>query len=198
MTYYDAAVLSCRAADLREEVMVTTTTIGRNLKRIRTDRGLSQHALADRSGVPQPTISNIEIGRRDPHQSTLRKIAEGLEIDVVEFFVEEGAPKGPPPEPRTPLTLAPEAVYGRRLSKADTESKARALHKAMLAERDALDVWRAGLESFGAEQATLDEAARRQRTALKRWRAAIQLWTDFATQGDPERMGRADRAGEAV
>jgi predicted transcriptional regulator len=39
--------------------------------------GLSQRQLAERSGVPQPTIAAIEAGSRDPRVSTLHKLVNG-------------------------------------------------------------------------------------------------------------------------
>ena len=45
-----------------------------DLKKIRTDLGLTQHELASRAGVSQPLIARIEAGDVDPRLSTLRKI----------------------------------------------------------------------------------------------------------------------------
>jgi len=51
---------------------------------LRHDQGLTQRALAQRAGVPQPTIAEIESGRREPSLSLLSKIAEsaGVAVDV--------------------------------------------------------------------------------------------------------------------
>jgi transcriptional regulator with XRE-family HTH domain len=65
-----------------------TTTIGNNLRRLRKQSGLSQAALSEHAGVPQPTISNIESGRREPHQATLRKLAAALGVEVPALLVE--------------------------------------------------------------------------------------------------------------
>lgn len=51
-----------------------------NLKALRDARMLSQSELADRSGVPQPTISKLENGR-SAHQATIRKLAKALRIE---------------------------------------------------------------------------------------------------------------------
>lgn len=49
------------------------------LRTARKDAGLSQSALAERVGVSQPALSQIESGNNDPRLSTVRKIA--LEIN---------------------------------------------------------------------------------------------------------------------
>lgn len=51
---------------------------GENVRRRRGELKLSQQALARRSGVPQPDISEIEQGKRPPNLATIAKIAEGL------------------------------------------------------------------------------------------------------------------------
>jgi transcriptional regulator with XRE-family HTH domain len=44
---------------------------------LRRQAGLSQRALADKAGVPQPTIAEIEAGRREPSITLLSRLAEG-------------------------------------------------------------------------------------------------------------------------
>ena len=56
------------------------------LKEFRRQKGLSQKDLADISGVGQDTISGIESGRHEPRPSTLRKLAESLDVEVADFF----------------------------------------------------------------------------------------------------------------
>ncbi len=127
-------------------------TIGENLKRLREDRGLSQPRLAERSGVPQPTISNIENDRREPHASTMRKLAAALGVEVVEFFREGEARPLVPKLPRTPLTnSSPEALETRLFGApvetgvepvpVVTEPEARELSDALLREQLALEDW---------------------------------------------------------
>ncbi len=54
------------------------------LRTLRREQGLSQRALAGRAEVPQPTIAEIEAGRREPTISLLSRIAEsvGLSLEV--------------------------------------------------------------------------------------------------------------------
>ncbi len=63
-----------------------------DLKKIRTDLGLTQHELASRAGVSQPLIARIEAGDVDPRLSTLRKIFNAFDaarkekIDVIKIM----------------------------------------------------------------------------------------------------------------
>lgn len=53
--------------------------IGERIKRLRTNRGLTQTALAERSGVPQSLISRLEGKTRDnPSADVLRRLAKAL------------------------------------------------------------------------------------------------------------------------
>jgi predicted nucleotidyltransferase len=51
---------------------------GAELKRRRTGAGLSQRALAELSGVPQPNISEIERGLVQPRPETVRRLEDAL------------------------------------------------------------------------------------------------------------------------
>ena len=49
----------------------------RMLRHARRTTGLTQRALAARTGVPQETIARIESGRADPRVATLDRLLEG-------------------------------------------------------------------------------------------------------------------------
>lgn len=52
----------------------------------RLEKGWTQFELAERSGVPQPSISQIENGnRRYPTYENIKKIAKALEINIEEL-----------------------------------------------------------------------------------------------------------------
>ena len=54
-------------------------TIGERIQRLRTQRGLSQADLAERSGVGQSLLSRIERGSRpNPTADILRRLAKTL------------------------------------------------------------------------------------------------------------------------
>jgi transcriptional regulator with XRE-family HTH domain len=54
--------------------------LGSNLREARKGKGWTQEELGLRSRVHHTEISRIERGERDPKASTVRKLAEALEI----------------------------------------------------------------------------------------------------------------------
>jgi transcriptional regulator with XRE-family HTH domain len=56
------------------------------LRRLRRERALSQRALARAAGVGLDAVNRIEKGRRDALPSTLRKLAEALEVEPRELM----------------------------------------------------------------------------------------------------------------
>lgn len=55
---------------------------GSNLRRLRTERGLSQEALAERSKLHQTEIARLEGGVRSPRLETMVKLAVALAVPV--------------------------------------------------------------------------------------------------------------------
>ncbi len=49
--------------------------VGRNVKRVRQDKGLTQEELAERSGFSQQYISGLEHGRRNPTIISIYELA---------------------------------------------------------------------------------------------------------------------------
>ena len=56
------------------------------LRHTRELAGLSQQELANKTGVSQHTISQIELGQRKPQGRTLRKLAKALGVEVADLF----------------------------------------------------------------------------------------------------------------
>lgn len=56
------------------------------LRQIREQAGYSQPELAERSGVGQGAISDIERGKRKPQGRTLRKLAGALSVEVADLL----------------------------------------------------------------------------------------------------------------
>jgi transcriptional regulator with XRE-family HTH domain len=168
-------------------------TVGENLRRLRRERGFGQIALAKASGVSQPSISYLERDVRDPHAETLRKLADALGVPITAFF-EEPAPQGPPPEPKTPITHLSAEKFDKRLRGADTESKARALRDSLDAEITALSEWYRALVRADAPPGDVLLAHQRRRTALKRYNAAVLLWSEFVAESDELRERPVERA----
>jgi transcriptional regulator with XRE-family HTH domain len=72
--------------------------IGQRLREERQLRGWSQRDLARETGVNPDTISGIETEQHEPRPSTLRKLAEGLGLEVRDFFAEPALPKAKAPD----------------------------------------------------------------------------------------------------
>jgi transcriptional regulator with XRE-family HTH domain len=59
--------------------------VGRNVKRIRLEKGLTQEQYAERSGFTQQYISGLEQGRRNPTVVTVFELAQALGVGHVEL-----------------------------------------------------------------------------------------------------------------
>src|SRR5215217_8857731 len=78
------------------------------LEHIRRLRGLSQRELAEKAGVSPATVYELEVGKRPtPRPSTLRKLAEALEVEIADLLG----------EPAVPLAKAPGEAGPPRVSK---------------------------------------------------------------------------------
>jgi transcriptional regulator with XRE-family HTH domain len=66
--------------------MPVVVYIGDKLKVARTRRLLTQDELAERAGVSQSTIANIERDNAEPQFRTIRKLAKALDIDPTELL----------------------------------------------------------------------------------------------------------------
>ena len=66
------------------------------LRRIRQERGLSLRDLGVRAGVHAVSLVRLEAGKFDPRLSTLRKLAEALEVTVCELIDDQLTTQGGP------------------------------------------------------------------------------------------------------
>lgn len=62
---------------------------GTNLKKYRTEVGLSQEAFANKCGMHRTYISAIECYRRSISLENIQRIADALEIETYKLFMEE-------------------------------------------------------------------------------------------------------------
>ena len=60
--------------------------VGRQLRELRKERGLSQEKLAGISGKARSYIAEVETGKRNPTIETLVPIIEALDVTFSEFF----------------------------------------------------------------------------------------------------------------
>ena len=59
--------------------------VGRNVKRIRQEKGLTQEQLAELSGFSQQYLSGLEQGRRNPTIVSLYELATALGVSHMEL-----------------------------------------------------------------------------------------------------------------
>jgi len=103
--------------------------VGERLKEERLLRGWSQRDLAREAGTTAETISSIETGQHEARPSTLRKLAEGLDLEVRDFYAEPALPKAEAPE--TGPSLLDRALDAARQ---DQEKSARAVNRLSASE----------------------------------------------------------------
>jgi transcriptional regulator with XRE-family HTH domain len=72
-----------------------TIDVGPRLREVRERNALSQRALAKRSGISNATISLIESRKLNPSVAVLKRILDGIPMDLSAFFASEI----PEPEP---------------------------------------------------------------------------------------------------
>jgi transcriptional regulator with XRE-family HTH domain len=60
--------------------------VGRNVRRLRLARGLTQERLSEISGFTQQYISGLEQGRRNPTVVTLFELAQALGAKPVDLI----------------------------------------------------------------------------------------------------------------
>jgi transcriptional regulator with XRE-family HTH domain len=70
-----------------------------NLRRLRTERGVSQGRLAAKMKMDRAYLSEIENGHRKPTVDLLDKLAEALEVPLHELFLP------PKPDAQAPKSL---------------------------------------------------------------------------------------------
>lgn len=74
-------------------------TVGRNIRRIRATRGLSQEELAELIGNHRTYVGSVERGERNLSLRSLERLADSLGVDPVALLA--------PPEPGDPGPGAP-------------------------------------------------------------------------------------------
>jgi len=126
--------------DIREDGL-------RKLREIRLRRGFSQADLSAVTGVAEFTISQIESGKRaNPRPSTLRKLAQALEVEVADLFEDARPPLGPAPTSQQP-TLDRELEEERRTAWESAVENARGLREnGQTHMTELLSLWRASRE----------------------------------------------------
>lgn len=71
----------------------TEVNVGRRLRKLRAECGLSIRSLAEKSGLNVNTLSLIENGKTSPSVSTLQQVAAALKAPITAFFETETPPQ---------------------------------------------------------------------------------------------------------
>lgn len=77
-----------------------TAILADNLREVRTERGMTQRALAELSGIYQGHISHFESGRRQPLIHNLVRLADALGVSTDRLLRRAALP--PRTKPGTP------------------------------------------------------------------------------------------------
>jgi transcriptional regulator with XRE-family HTH domain len=60
--------------------MQVVVHIGDRLKTLRIEQALTQEELANKAGMAPNTVARLERNETEPHMSTLRKLANALDV----------------------------------------------------------------------------------------------------------------------
>lgn len=66
--------------------------VGRNFERIRRQRGLTQEAIEEQTGISQQYLSGLERGRRNPTVVTLFHLSQALDVEPWELLSPDRTP----------------------------------------------------------------------------------------------------------
>ncbi|MFE4857433.1 helix-turn-helix domain-containing protein [Streptomyces sp. NPDC056670] len=75
------------------DLELLTQSLGRNVKRWRTERGFTLDALATRAGVSRGMLIQIEQARTNPSVGTVVKIGDALGVSITTLLDYESGPK---------------------------------------------------------------------------------------------------------
>ena len=72
----------------KKEELNELEILGKTISHLRKEKGLSLEKLAYEMEISKGNLSDIENGKKNPTFTTLKKIAEGLEISLSELILE--------------------------------------------------------------------------------------------------------------
>ena len=65
--------------------------LGKRIQSIRRSKGFTQQKLGERTEINYKHIGEIERGRQNPSLALVQKIAEGLDVELIDLFLFEHA-----------------------------------------------------------------------------------------------------------
>ncbi|TIH36597.1 helix-turn-helix transcriptional regulator [Subtercola vilae] len=144
-----------------DEFMLDTLTLGRRIRQLRTDRGLTLDALGASIGRAASQVSVVENGKREMKLGEMQRFAAALDVTVDQLLNPE------PPSRRAALEIALERVQRGALY-ASLGLPPFAARKALSDEAiEAILGLHHELERMHGERAATPEEARRANTALR-------------------------------
>ncbi len=73
---------------------------GERVRNVRSQKGISQEALADKAGLHRTYVSSVERGERNVSLSTVERLATALEISMADLMPPPIASQKPPTPPK--------------------------------------------------------------------------------------------------
>ncbi|GAA2057085.1 helix-turn-helix domain-containing protein [Williamsia deligens] len=83
-----------------DDIARPAADVGRRVRELRVDRGLSLSELARRAGIGKGSLSEIEAGRRNPTIETLYALCGPMSVPMTALVGDEPAPPGHHPRTR--------------------------------------------------------------------------------------------------
>ncbi len=71
-------------------MMAVEETVGQRVRRLRLERGWSQHRLSAESGLHHSAVSRIESGENNPTARSVRDLARALGVEPKELMTRRG------------------------------------------------------------------------------------------------------------
>lgn len=65
--------------------------VGRNIRRLRRERSLTQEQLAYLAGIDMRYLGGVERGEHNPTVDVLGRLAGAMDVHPQDFFAEEGS-----------------------------------------------------------------------------------------------------------
>lgn len=102
------------AGDIAEKVVNTAQDIGEYIRSQREATEVSLRQLAERAGVSNPYLSQIERGLRKPSADVLAQIAKGLRVSAEALYIRAGILEQREPSPVRDAVLSDPALTERQ------------------------------------------------------------------------------------
>jgi transcriptional regulator with XRE-family HTH domain len=76
---------------MKDDQNIMMAALGKRIQSIRRSKGFTQQKLGERTEINYKHIGEIERGRQNPSLALVQKIAEGLDVELIDLFLFEHA-----------------------------------------------------------------------------------------------------------